>query len=69
MRTTSQPEELLSLNRLSRKLDITYAKAVELQFRGILIPDFTADHIYLFRKSRVPEIQIHLQEKRLISKP
>lgn len=62
MGTTSKPEELFSLNRLSRKLDITYAKAVELHYRGVLNPDFTADHIYLFRPSRLLEFQTAVQK-------
>ena len=63
MGATSKPEQLLSLNRLSRKLDISYARAVELHFRGILNPDFTAEHIYLFRKTRLPEIEATVREE------
>ena len=63
MPATPEPEQLLSLNRLSRKLDISYARAVELHFRGILTPDFTADHIYLFRQARLPEIQAAVREE------
>ena len=63
MPATSEPERLLSLNRLSRKLDITYARAVELHFRGILNPDFTAEHIYLFRQARLPEIEAAVRQE------
>lgn len=58
---TSPPEELLSLNRLSRKLDISYPKALQLLNEGELKPDFTSDHSYLYRASRLPEIEAGIQ--------
>lgn len=63
MPASSEPEHLLSLNRLSRKLDISYARAVELHFRGVLSPDFTADRIYLFRETRLAEIEAAVRQE------
>ncbi len=54
---TAPPPELLTLNSLSRKLDITYARALNLTHRGELIADFTASGLHLFRKERLPEIK------------
>ncbi|MGC3992060.1 MAG: hypothetical protein QM796_20680 [Chthoniobacteraceae bacterium] len=62
MSATLQTEGLLSLNHLSRRLNITYSKALELQMRGVLVPDFTANHIHLFRPARLPEIMASVKE-------
>ena len=51
MNATPKPKELLSLNALSRKLDISYPHALNLFERGILPPDFVAKKIFLYRPS------------------
>lgn len=43
------PEELFSLNKLSRKLDISYPRALQLLADQTLRPDFIMDRNYLFR--------------------
>lgn len=63
MSAKSHPEELLTLNSLSRKLDITYTRALMLMHRGLLKSDFTASGLHLFRKSRLPEVQALLDQK------
>jgi hypothetical protein len=61
MDTASQsqtpPEELFSLNRLSRKLDISYPRALQLVGDKTLQPDFLMDRNYLFRADRLDEIK------------
>lgn len=51
------PEELFSLNKLSRKLDISYPRALQLVAENKLTPDFMADRNYLFRPARLPEFR------------
>jgi hypothetical protein len=57
MSTPSKPEELMSLQTLSRKLDLPYPTAIDLRAKGVLNPDFIARQQFLFRKSRVPELR------------
>ena len=57
MSAKSHPEDLFTLNSLSRRLDITYARALNLLHRGTLESDFTASGLHLFRKDRLPEIK------------
>jgi len=56
MNATPKPKELLSLNELSRKLDISYPHALDLFERGVLSPDFVARKIFLYRPERVPQL-------------
>ena len=53
----NMPEELLTLNQLHRKLDISYPKVLQLVKEKVLPPDFTNQASYLFRASRLPEIK------------
>ena len=58
MRTSAkEPERLLSLNELSRELNITWPRALELARVGVLSPDFVASQSHLFRLSRIPELR------------
>lgn len=56
-------EELLSLNTLARKLDISYPHALDLLSENVLTPDFTANRIFLFRPARVPELLKSIQRR------
>jgi hypothetical protein len=53
----TQPEELFSLNKLSRKLDIPYSRALVLLGNQTLLPDFIMDRNYLFRASRLADFK------------
>jgi hypothetical protein len=55
--TQTQPEELFSLNKLSRKLDIPYSRALSLLGDHTLLPDFIMDRNYLFRASRLDDLK------------
>jgi hypothetical protein len=61
MNATPKPTELLSLNELSRKLDMSYPHALNLHERGLLPPDFVAKKIFLYRPSRLPELHELIQ--------
>lgn len=53
----AEPEELFSLNKLSRKLDIPYSRAFQLLGNGMLKPDFIMDRNHLFRASRLADLK------------
>ena len=53
----SEPEELFSLNKLSRKLDIPYSRALQLLGNRTIQPDFVMDRNYLFRASRLTDLK------------
>lgn len=55
--TKTQPEELFSLNKLSRKLDIPYSRALLLLENQTLQPDFIMDRNYLFRADRLADLK------------
>jgi hypothetical protein len=61
METTQEqqtpPEELFSLNKLSRKLDISYPRALQLLADQTLRPDFIMDRNYLFRATRLDDLK------------
>ena len=46
-----KPEEIISLNGLSRRLDINYVRA------GKLKPDFESGGAMYFRRNRIPAIR------------
>jgi hypothetical protein len=56
------PEELLSTNVLSRRLDINYARLKNLVHRGVIKPDFVSQETLPFRPSRVAQIQIAIKK-------
>lgn len=51
------PEELFSLNKLSRKLDISYPRALQLLADQTLRPDFIMERNYLFRAARLDALK------------
>ena len=51
------PEELLSSQAVSRKLDVNYARLFNLLHDGTIKPDFAAHGGSLFRKSRLRELR------------
>ena len=59
--TAKKPGELISLQTLSRRLDIPYVRAVELRAKGIINPDFVAKQQFLFRPSRLGELKRLIQ--------
>ena len=59
--TAKKPEELISLQTLSRRLDIPYLRALELRTKGIFNPDFVAKQQFLFRPSRIGELKRLIQ--------
>lgn len=62
MAKSEQPEELLSLNRLSRQLDIPYSRALQLYITGALRPDFIADRNFFFLPKRLPKLKVTVDD-------
>ena len=58
---TPQPENLLSLSQISRKLDIPYNRAFRLLHEGKITPDFSTPRAKLFRPERLPELRATLE--------
>jgi hypothetical protein len=62
MTSKENPEELLSLSQVARKLDISYPKACQLKKTGAFVPDFIGPQLSLFRLARLPELRSIMKE-------
>jgi hypothetical protein len=56
--------EMLSLNQLSRKLDVPYQSILALVRTGQLIPDSISGRYFLFAATRLYEIEKFLNARR-----